>query len=451
MARVTNSQFLKGLFVESNVGENLLAIGWLTLLTIVCLLTLKSNLNLEIISQFSNIVSIIIVVLFVGNWFNSHVIQRWSEYKLIAEWNERVNEEYSNLAAFEQSGSKPHIYYIILDGYGSHEILKKYYDFDNGKFLDELERIGFYIARDSCTNYAQTTLSLASSMNYKYLNDLSNDGGDKSFYRLLIMEMIANNRVMNFLRAQGYLIRVISSGWNFSENIEADIYEMPEFQINTFQNQIINSTPLPLVLDLPFLRNQYDVDREYTLFAFNVLEVNSVYEKQPVFTFAHIVAPHPPFVFGRNGESIQPDVSYHSFDGDEFTSVLGTEYYVEGYRDQIDYISDRVNALVKQILSNSTVDPIIIIQSDHGPGSMLSWSNPEKSNMDERMAILNAYYFPDHDYKMLDQSISPVNTFRVILNKYFKADYDILENDVYFSSIYSPYLFIDLTDQISCE
>ena len=97
------------------------------------------------------------------------------------------------------------------------------------------------------------------------------------------------------------------------------------------------------------------------------------------------------------------------------------------------------------------MDPIIVIQADHGPGSMLYWSDPEESNLHERMAIFNAYYFPDQDYEMLKQSITPVNTFRIIFNQFFNAHYRILEDNVYFSSIYHPYSFVDLTYQISCR
>jgi len=47
------------------------------------------------------------------------------------------------------------------------------------------------------------------------------------------------------------------------------------------------------------------------------------------------------------------------------------------------------------------------------------------------MAILNAYYFPDNDYSLLYPEISPVNSFRVILNKYFKTGLSLLKDDAY--------------------
>ena len=38
----------------------------------------------------------------------------------------------------------PDIYFIILDGYSRHDVLKSEFDYDNSSFLDYLQRIGFY-------------------------------------------------------------------------------------------------------------------------------------------------------------------------------------------------------------------------------------------------------------------------------------------------------------------
>jgi hypothetical protein len=41
---------------------------------------------------------------------------------------------------------------------------------------------------------------------------------------------------------------------------------------------------------------------------------------------------------------------------------------------------------------------------------------------------LSAYYFYDKNYASLSDSISPVNSFRVVLNTYFKKDITLLKN-----------------------
>ena len=42
------------------------------------------------------------------------------------------------------------------------------------------------------------------------------------------------------------------------------------------------------------------------------------------------------------------------------------------------------------------------------------------------MVILNAYYFPNLDYQGPYQEITPVNSFRAVLNTLFGARFEIL-------------------------
>ena len=45
-----------------------------------------------------------------------------------------------------------------------------------------------------------------------------------------------------------------------------------------------------------------------------------------------------------------------------------------------------------------------------------------------RHGILNAYYFPDGGYKVLYDSISPVNNFRILFKHYFGVDFNLLDD-----------------------
>ena len=70
------------------------------------------------------------------------------------------------------------------------------------------------------------------------------------------------------------------------------------------------------------------------------------------------------------------------------------------------------------------------------------------TDLNERMSILNAYYFPGQKYGALYPGISPVNSFRVVLNTYFGADLELLPDRSYFSTWPEPYKFIDVTDVV---
>ena len=66
----------------------------------------------------------------------------------------------------------PDIYYIILDDYARADVLENLFHYDNSPFLNALRAKGFYVADRSHSNYSQTMLSLASSLNSMYLEDL---------------------------------------------------------------------------------------------------------------------------------------------------------------------------------------------------------------------------------------------------------------------------------------
>ena len=79
---------------------------------------------------------------------------------------------------------------------------------------------------------------------------------------------------------------------------------------------------------------------------------------------------------------------------------------------------------------------------------MTDWENPEKTNMKERLSILNAYYLPEEGKKLLYESITPVNTFRIIFNYLFNTEFEILNDKSYFSTWSKPYQFIDVTERM---
>jgi hypothetical protein len=147
----------------------------------------------------------------------------------------------------------------------------------------------------------------------------------------------------------------------------------------------------------------------------------------PKFVFAHIVSPHLPFVFGPDGEWADTGKAPgQQSDGNSF----GT-----GYRDQVVYLNSRMEQILEHIIDASSPDPIIILQGDHGT-----------SAGGHRMRILNAYYLPEEGEEMLYKSISPVNSFRVVFNRYFGARYSILPDESYLSTYDAPYNFHPVVD-----
>lgn len=342
----------------------------------------------------------------------------------------------------------PDIYYIILDAYGRDDVLRRYYDHDNGAFLRGLEERGFYVARRSRSNYAQTYLSLASSLNSTYLDDLAERVGADSEDRGPLRRMIMHSRAAAFLRDHGYTFVSFSSGYTGTEIPGADHYLTPRGAVTELEQMLLEATPLPAIfraLGRPDLR--YQAHRSRVLFTLSSLG-RRVESEGPAFVFAHVFSPHPPFVFGPDGEAPQRSAAFSIRDGGRFTAG-GKPEYVRRYRDQLRFLNGRVLEAIDAILRGARRPPIIVLQSDHGPGSCWEETDAAKTDHHERMPILNAFYFPDRRYERLYQDITPVNTFRVIFTQYFGADEPLLPDRSYGSSWTRPYRFLDVTGQVS--
>jgi hypothetical protein len=141
----------------------------------------------------------------------------------------------------------------------------------------------------------------------------------------------------------------------------------------------------------------------------------------PKLIFAHLVIPHPPYVFDSDGE-------FTDFDVDAET----------GYVDQIAYLNKRLLPLLENIINASDRPPIIILQGDHGA---------IHSPPDKRLDILNAVFLPGIPSDLVSKKITPVNTFRLILNAYFEGEYPYKDDIGYYSSYKDPYNFSVITNK----
>lgn len=330
---------------------------------------------------------------------------------------------------------RPDIYYIILDGYARSDVLADVYGYDNSGFLAGLARRGFYIAGRSRANYMQTYLSLTSSLNMTYLDEVAAIVGEESDDRRPLQELLEQNAVARLLKDMGYTYVAVSTGYAEGELAAADVFLSAGWSLSQFESGILNATPLS-----PLIEAQHEMHRRRLLYAFEQLKAMPE-RPGPLFVLAHIAAPHPPFVFGPQGERVTPNREFMFSDGSHYMAEGSREEYLEGYRGQVAYVSAQVEPLLDAILASSARPAVIVLQADHGPGSGLSWYSAERTDLRERMSILNAYYLPGRDAGLYD-SISPVNTFRLIFNEYFGAGYELLPDESYYSTWPNPYRFI---------
>ena len=312
----------------------------------------------------------------------------------------------------------PDIYYFIFDGYGGSEMFSDLYNFDNNPFVSELETKGFYVASGSFSNYIRTVQSINSALNLQYPEN------DKNWSANL--HHLNNNYVKEQLRYFGYTIytghnEFDTTNWSGSKSIDA-----PPLGTSFFR-QYLNSTAFFLVSN----KITVDFHRNLILDSFDSIETVVGFQG-PKFVFMHLIAPHPPFIFNRDGSETLTDIPFTFFDAAELG--LPVEEYQALYIDQLTFINTKILESVELILKNSETPPIIIIQGDHGPRSFADLEDFEANHcFYEGFSILNAYYFPNQDYEGLYKTITPVNSFRIVFNRYFGFSYELLPDQAFYS------------------
>ncbi|NTV80233.1 MAG: sulfatase-like hydrolase/transferase [Candidatus Aminicenantes bacterium] len=339
--------------------------------------------------------------------------------------------------------ARPNIYYIVLDAYTRADILKDVYAFDNSPFLSALEARGFTVAGRSYANYNLTHQSLASSLNFTLLDALAEDAGYASSDREPLYSMIRANRAMAFLKDEGYRLITVSSSIGPTDFRSVDRYFGFAASDSEFRTVFLQTTPLRLLVRPGETAASYDAHRRRVLNAFRALE-ESAHEKGPFFMFVHIMAPHPPFVFGPGGEPIEPDYLFSMVDADRLHggSEKARSDYIARYRDQLSYLNREIMAAVDAVLSGSAEPPVIVIQGDHGSRAYTDFDRPEASYFKENLAILNAYHLPGLGGESVYPGISPVNTFRLIFRHYFGAELELLPDASAWTTWRRPYRFL---------
>lgn len=342
------------------------------------------------------------------------------------------------------SVTRPDIFFILLDGYGREDVLANLYAFDNSEFLSGLENKGFHVARDSRAPYIQTLLSMVSIFNLEYLDEL--EGLDsETDDRVGLSEVIWKSEALRLLQGQGYSTVSFASGYSLTEFKSADRYLLPSRGLSEFSSLVVNTTPIQVILDAG---SQAARQRRRIEYVFRTMpELGG--EGRPVFILAHIIAPHPPFVLGEDsdgqGEGRWPGLS----DGNHRVKTDDDRAgYIERYRQQLERVNEHVKQLVDELLARPEgEEPVIVIASDHGPGSELIWHSMDKSNLRERIGSLFAIYLPGPEaLEPLPDSMTPVNTFRLIFNRYFGTEYPLLPTRSFYSSWNAPFQFHEIAE-----
>jgi hypothetical protein len=409
-------------FARKLIRPSYALIVWGLLNLIVIFVILKAKKINKAVVFYLNIFSSILIVLSLFNIFTYEFVNR-----------NRVASKNNNVESDEEltNSDYPDVYYIILDGNTNHDVLKEIYGYNNMGFVRYLRDKGFWIKEDSTSNYNMTSLSLASSLNMEYVNYLEDELGKDSREEIYLHLMIADNRVAKEFKRHGYKYAIFSSGWGPTNYSAVADINFQKVYLNEFSTLLLRKSMIgQFEFTRPVLRSRIN-------YTFDKLGHISSGE-EPMFVFAHILIPHPPWLFGANGENIS---------GNEIT-LTGDEWSEKDkYTDQVKYAEKRIKSVIESLLNNNRSE-IIIIQGDHGPSS--TTLEDGDGHYLERLGILDAIFIPDQYENKIKpyEGMTPVNTFRLITDGLFDGDKGTLEDKNYYTNVFRPFDFIEVTDML---
>jgi hypothetical protein len=336
---------------------------------------------------------------------------------------------------------KPDVYHLVLDGFGRPDVLRAQYGVDLKDFVTALQHRGFEISNDAAVaNYAQTYVALASMLNADYVNWLQ-PGLRESPSRRPAHDLIQRSAVLETFKRAGYEISFVGSTYRAAESHRlADRCACSATAFGEFESVIAASTPIG-AFGLAGL--DYAYHRQRVRSAFSTFE-NLPPPERPRLAFAHVLTPHPPFVFDDSGGDLAAAGAMSFNDGSMFP---GTEdAYRNGYAAQTRFVAARVLGVVDRIEELARAagrDAVIILHGDHGPRMRFDAVDVSKTVALDALTILLAIRWAPAraDHPAVN---SPVNIYRSFFRRYFAADLPLLPDRSFLSPFARPYDFSEI-------
>ncbi len=340
----------------------------------------------------------------------------------------------------QQAGNKadfPDIYLIVIDSYSRDDIILNKFHYDNSPFSQALTNMGFVVPKCSMSNYAFTAFSMSSMLNMNYLDAFfpGRSPTATGFNSSVFDVYIRNSLVRKNLTELGYKTISFETDYPWVEIPDANIfYRSDSIQSilgdiltpSDFDTQLNETTMQSILSDArivsPRVRKflstiqKFDNQLKQNVLATLHIEIrNKKYYRildsldrlenvaeipGPKFVYLHSTGIHGSYVLGPNGE-YQP-----------------TEENIPGYENGLIYMNNRMLQIIPKLINNSRIPPVIILEGDHGAPPVTA----------SRLSNYQALYMPGKGKEVIYPSLTPVNTFRLIFNTYFNAQYPLLKD-----------------------
>lgn len=339
------------------------------------------------------------------------------------------------------------VYYLILDRYGNDPALKARFGIDND-LSPWLTDHGFRVLTDSRANYVKTTLSMASTLNMTHLGDIAARMGPDSSDHAPIFAMLQDPAVGRQFKALGYEYIHIGSWYEPTRTDTGADRNLFVGGPSDFAATWYDTTAIPVALKRLRMGTGGHSIQE-TSYANGVFEWKALSalrdEPGPKFVLAHILMPHPPYVFGADGQFLGKAATYDDKEA--------------RFPNQLKWTNTELETWLQGVLSlPEDRRPIVIVQADEGPYPLpyqgdtvhFDWSSATADQLRMKYGILNAWYMPDGSDPGLTDSMTSVNTFPTLFSGYFGLDVPRLDDRSYTSAGWNrPYDLTDVTDRIT--
>ena len=321
----------------------------------------------------------------------------------------------------QDTRQQPDIFFIVFDEYASSKALRKYFHFDNNLIDSSLHANGFFISTGSQSNYNSTTLSIASTLNMQYFNqDLEHRPNDAPML-LKGIYSFKKSFLPKLLEQYGY--DILNFGLFDFENHPALVpaplenYKISALSLETFWGRMRTEIYWNISVRLPGYTGKYPpkmnyINRNSTNFTRFINQLNSE-SSRPRFVFSHLLLPRRPAYVDRYGKP-------------RYTSLedLQDQKHDSLYLQQLLYANTLIDSLAKAAHKPHARPLVLIIEGDHGN----RYAEEGLKFREKHFMNLNVYYFSDTGYTSMYDTKSPVNTFRVVLNKYLNAGLPLLND-----------------------
>jgi hypothetical protein len=306
----------------------------------------------------------------------------------------------------------PDIVLLVLDSHTSIQALEKYWGHRHDSWVREMESKGFQVLTNARGNFAFTPYCMLALLNMDYPPEEIDVSGRQ--WNQTVHESLNNAQVIRLMEKWGYEFH----NWSPFNVAERDrMFPTPWFR--GFPQPGFSSLMGRTIVG--FIRTPWNQSRSDTRLEAVWAHSQAILQRlrdfaseppsaKPQFVYAHALLPHYPYLTQRDGSRREKDPGQHDSGA---------------YLEQLLWLDEQVLEIVTALKVRASGPPIIVVQGDHGFRYLPGPDGPE-----EAVCLLNALYIPEGAADALYPTITPVNTFRVILNRCFNGRLPLREDRV---------------------